>query len=112
MPFEGPLREYILRLFSEGRPQDARSGHFQDVRSGRHRDSRIGCLGDVLWTLDEDILGSSWGPIFAGWASSISNEKMRLYQCYPNIVRDTITRRKKLFWRIYICERYFVKEGI
>ena len=31
-------------------------------------DGQIGSLGDVLGTLEEDILGTSWGPIFASWA--------------------------------------------
>ena len=50
-----------------GRPQDVRLGRPRDVRSGRRRDGQIGSLWDVLETLDGDVLGTSWGPIFAGW---------------------------------------------
>ena len=28
---------------------------------------QIGSLGDVLGRLEGDVLGTSWGPIFAGW---------------------------------------------
>ena len=50
-----------------GRPQDVRLGRSRDVRSGGPRDGQIGSLGDVLGTLEKDVLGMSWGPIFAGW---------------------------------------------
>ena len=50
------------------RPQDVRLGRPGGVSSGRPRDGQIGSLGDVLITLDGDVLGMSWGPIFAGWA--------------------------------------------
>ena len=36
---------------------------FQDVP----RDGQIGSLGEVLGTLEGDVLGTSWGPTFAGW---------------------------------------------
>ena len=50
-----------------GRPLDVISGRPQDVRLGRPRDGQIGSLGDVLGMLEGDVLGTSWGPIFAGW---------------------------------------------
>ena len=53
-----------------GRPQDVRLGRTQDVRSGRPRDGQIGSLGDSLETLEGDVLGTFWGPIFAGWEIS------------------------------------------
>ena len=46
-----------------GRPEDVRLGRHQDVRSTRPLDGQIGSLGDILGT----FLGTSWGPIFAGW---------------------------------------------
>ena len=42
-------------------------GRSRDVRSGRPRDGQIESLGDVLGTLEGDVLGTSWGPIFASW---------------------------------------------
>ena len=54
-----------------GRPQDVRLGRPRDVRSERSRDGQIGSLGNVL--------GTSWGPIFAGWAMSVMNNKMAIY---------------------------------
>ena len=47
------------------------SGRPQDVRLERLRDSQIGPLGDVLGTLEGDVLRTSWGPIFAGWEAAI-----------------------------------------
>ena len=44
------------------RPQDVRSGRPQDDSSGRPWDGQIRSLGDVL--------GTSGGPIFAGWEIS------------------------------------------
>ena len=39
----------------------------QDVSAGRPQDDQIGSLGDVLGTLEGDVPGTSWGPIFADW---------------------------------------------
>ena len=79
--FEGPLAE-VLRMSwgrpestSQGRPVDVRlgrpldviTGRPQDVRSGRPWAGQIGSLGDVLGTLQGNVLGASWRPIFAGW---------------------------------------------
>ena len=52
-----------------GRPLDVISGRPKDVRSRRPRDGQIGSLGDVLGTLEWGVLGTSWGPIFAGWVN-------------------------------------------
>ena len=38
-----------------------------NVISGRPWDGQIGSLGDVPRTLEGDVLGTSWRPIFAGW---------------------------------------------
>ena len=54
-----------------GRPLDVISRRSQGVRSRRPRDSQIGSLEDVLGTLEEDVLGTFSGPIFAGWVCSI-----------------------------------------
>ena len=57
-----------------GRPQDFRLGRPWDVRSCP-QDSQIGSLEDVLGTLEGDVLGTSLGPIFAGWATgNVSND--------------------------------------
>ena len=67
--FEGPLGN-VLRT-SWGRPESTSlgrsltSGRRQDVRLGRPRDGQIGPLGEVLGTLEGDVLGTSWVPIFA-----------------------------------------------
>ena len=52
------------------RPQDVRSGRPEDDSSGRPWDGQIRSLGGVLGTLDEEVLGTSEGPIFAGWEIS------------------------------------------
>ena len=43
-----------------GRPQNVRLGRPQDVKSRRPQDGQIGSLGDVLGTLEGDVLGTSW----------------------------------------------------
>ena len=53
-----------------GRPQDVRLGCTRDVRSGRSRAGQIGSLGDFLAMLELDVLGTSQGPIFAGWVGN------------------------------------------
>ena len=71
--FEYPLRNVLKKSLGRplnirlGRPLDVIWGRPQDVRSRRSRNSQLGHLGDVLRTLEGDILGTSWGPIFAGW---------------------------------------------
>ena len=55
---------------SQGRPLNVRLGRPQDVRLGCPRDGQIGSLGEVMGTLEGDSRGTSWGPIFAGWASN------------------------------------------
>ena len=56
------------------RPLEVRLGRPQDVRSGRPQDRQIGTspgpsnrILRALRTLEGDVLGTSWGPIFAGW---------------------------------------------
>ena len=53
----GRPQDAILR-----RPQDVRSERAWDVSSGRQK----GSLGNFLGTLEGSILGTSWGPVFAG----------------------------------------------
>ena len=50
-----------------GCPWDVKSRRPRDIRSGRPQDGQIGCLGNVMETLDGEVLGTYWGPIFAGW---------------------------------------------
>ena len=40
-----------------------------DVISGLPQDGQIRSLGDALGMLEGDVLGTSWGPIFAGWVT-------------------------------------------
>ena len=49
------------------RPLDVISGRPQDVRLGRPSEGQIGSLGDVLRTLERDVLEMPRGPIFADW---------------------------------------------
>ena len=62
----------VLQGTSWGRPETTSQGRPQDIRSGRPRDCQIGSLGDVLGTLEVDVLGTSWGPVFAGWERSFA----------------------------------------
>ena len=41
----------------------------KDVRLGLPRNDQIECLGNVLVTLNGEVLSASWGPIFVGWVS-------------------------------------------
>ena len=52
---------------SQERPLNVRLGRLHEVRLGRPQDGQIGSLGDVLGRLEGDVVGTSWGPIFAGW---------------------------------------------
>ena len=54
-----------------GRPLDVISGHPQDVKLGRSWDGQVAFLGDVLGTLEENVHGTSWGSMFAGWDISV-----------------------------------------
>ena len=66
-----------------GRPQEVVSRRPQDVKSERPRevssecpqDGQIGSLGDVLGMLEGDVLGTSWGPVFAFWV----NEQLPIF---------------------------------
>ena len=50
--------------------QDVRSGRPRDVSSRLPWDGKIESLGDALGTLGEDVLGTTWRPIFAGWVNT------------------------------------------
>ena len=52
-------------------PQDVRLRRPRNLRSGPPHDGQIGSLEDVLGTLEGDVLGTSWEPIFAGWEESM-----------------------------------------
>ena len=54
-----------------GRPQDVSLGRPWDFKLGLPLDGQIGPLVDVLGTFDGDVFSTSWGPIFAGWVSSM-----------------------------------------
>ena len=49
---------------------DVISGCPQSVRLRNPQDRQIGSLGDVLESLEEDVLETTWGPIFEGWVFS------------------------------------------
>ena len=68
------------------RPLDAISRRPQDVRLGRPRDDEIGSLGPVLGTLEGDVLGASWGPIFAGWDDPDLDNILLDERSYQNIL--------------------------
>ena len=46
--------------------QGRQMGRPWDVKSGRLRDGQIGSLGVILGKLGWTVIGTSWGPIFAG----------------------------------------------
>ena len=58
----GSFKDVILR-----RPQEVKLGHPEDVSSERPRDGQIRSLGDILGTLQGEVLEMSWGLILAGW---------------------------------------------
>ena len=62
---ENVLRTSQINL--PGTSLDVISGHSWNVRSGCPGDGKTGSLGDVLRTLEGNLLGTSLGPIFAGW---------------------------------------------
>ena len=74
--FELPSTFLTVRLrrpvdVISGRPQDVRLGRPRDVRLGRPCDGQIGSLGDVLGTLEGEVLETSWGPIFSSWVETV-----------------------------------------
>ena len=120
--FQGRLGD-VLRTswghpldFRLGRPQDVISRRSQDFRSGRPRDGQAGSLGDILETLERDVLGTSWVLMFAGWINCIwRSEKIafRLKTCvlYFHILpKESISK----FWimnfislkRLFLFTRY------
>ena len=70
---QGPLGDVLItsrrrpELTFQGRPLSVRLRRPQDVISGRPRDGQTGSFWDVPGTLEGDVLGMFWGPIFAGW---------------------------------------------
>ena len=58
------------------RPLDVRLGHPKHVRPGRPHDGEMGSSGDILGTLEGDVLGTSCGPIFAGWGNWRQDPKL------------------------------------
>ena len=64
-----------------GRPLDVISEYLRDIRSGRPWDGQIGSLWDVLGTLEGNVLGTSLGPIFAGWAGEGTIRAGKDFQC-------------------------------
>ena len=80
-----------MDIISE-RSQDARLGRPQDFRLGRPRDGQTGSLGDFLGTLEGNVLGKSWGPIFAGWVNTcqlLAELRKQIGQCINEIEETT-----------------------
>ena len=90
--FESPSQGRPLNV-SLRRPLYVISGPPQDVRSGRPRDGQIGPLGDVLGKLERDVLGTSRGPIFAGWEASTLS---KTYQHQLQITKSSLLLKKYL----------------
>ena len=79
--FEVPLGGVLIRSWgrpkstSQGRSLNVRlgcppgviSGSLQYIRWGRPQNGQIESSGDVLETLEGDVLGTPWGPIFVSW---------------------------------------------
>ena len=75
-----------------GRSQDVRLGRPQDFRLGRPRDGQTGSLGDFLGTLEGNVLGKSWGPIFAGWVNTcqlLAELRKQIGKCINEIEETT-----------------------
>ena len=75
--FEGPLGDVLgtFRINYQLRPLKARLRP-REVRSGRPWDGQIGSLWDVVWTMEGDVLITSWGPIFAGWERTLEHANL------------------------------------
>ena len=56
-----------------------------DVPWTSDRDGQIGSLGDVLRTLEGNVLRTSWGPIFGCWVHCPSNRYIKKLQSSINV---------------------------
>ena len=78
-------------------------GYPRDVSSGSPRDGQIGSLEDVLGTLEGDVLGTSCGPIFAGWDDSLAIEKrLTLHDVIIHIKSDLNKDKNHYYYKIFL----------
>ena len=71
----------VLKMSSEGPREMSLGGWFRaylGLYTGTSRDGQMECLGDFLGKFDGDVLGTSWGPIFASWESFIPKKPLIL----------------------------------
>ena len=88
-----------------GRPLDVISWRPQDVRSWRRRevisrclqDGQIGSLGYVLGTLEGNVTGTSWVPIFADWVIiELKGDKIG-----GTFYKDSLQKTNQTEFRVY-----------
>ena len=77
------------------RPLDVISGRPQDVRSGRPWDDQIGSLEDFLGMLEGDVLGTSWGPVFASWEKSIKFWTLWVHELWISTITSCNSRNSQ-----------------
>ena len=128
--FKDPLGD-VLRA-SWGRPESTYKGHSlnvrlrrpldvisrlpQGIRLGRPRDSQIGSLGDVLGTLEGDVLVTSWRLISAGWEVLIN---VFVEFCSHAVIvwsgwgaREILVKNLVVVQKILILRRGFIMERV
>ena len=114
---KGRLRPSFMERLWEvnlGRPHIVRLGRPQDVRSGHPCDDQISSLGDVLGKLQGEVLGTSWGPTFAGWDNLENNqlcnyvlEQLQFFKCYHISICPVVC-----FGNIYMFYRSIFFRGL
>ena len=95
-----------------GRSQDVRLGRPQDFRLGRPRDGQTGSLGDFLGTLEGNVLGKSWRPIFAGWVNTfqlLAELRKQIGKCI-NEIEETTFADNDCSYFIFKENHAFIKE--
>ena len=79
----------VLHGTSWERPGDIPDQPPRDVKLGPPQDGQIGSLGDVLGTLEGDVLRTYWRPIFPSWV------KLHLEECLDSgFVPSWLTKGK------------------
>ena len=120
------IQVWVLSRSSRGRPESTSQGRPLNVRLRRPRDGQIGSLGDVLGTLEGDVLGTNicrlgchWNLQFFNCFSfhykrSFNKNWFNCYLCFiimlelneTNLIKETIQKQYSLFFRIAILEKF------
>ena len=97
---KGPLGNFPnqpLRNVPQTSDWDVPWTSFQDVPRTSDWDvprisDQTGSLGDYLGTLEGNVLGKSWGPIFAGWVNTcqlLAQPRKQIVKCINEIEETT-----------------------